>query len=136
MADTANPTSVHDLGGCEYVLLTTYTKDGRAKPTPVWAAPDGDALVVYTSGDAWKLRRVRNTPAVTLAACDARGNPRGGPVDGVAVAVDGELVDRVESALRRKYGWKYRLLALGRRFVPVTTAGGPAGIVVRDVVAG
>ncbi len=136
MADTANPTSVHDLSGCEYVLLTTYTKDGRAKPTPVWAAPDGDALVVYTSGDAWKLRRVRNTPAVTLAACDARGNPRGGPVDGVAVGVDGGLVDRVEAALRRKYGWKYSLFAASRRFAPSTRAGGPAGIVVRDVATG
>lgn len=136
MADTVNPTSVHDLAGCEYLLLTTYTKDGRAKPTPVWAAPDGDALVVYTSGDAWKLRRVRNTPAVTLAACDARGGLRGGPVDGVAVAVDGELVPRVEAALRRKYGWKYSAIVSGRRFVPRTTAGGPAGIVIRDVVTG
>ncbi|MGJ7441599.1 PPOX class F420-dependent oxidoreductase [Aquipuribacter sp. MA13-6] len=133
MVDTVNPASVHDLAGCEYLLLTTYTKDGRAKPTPVWAAPDGDVLVVHTPADSWKVRRVRNTPAVTLTACDARGNPRGGPVDGVAVAVDGDLLPRLEAALHRKYGWKYALYAFGARFA--TGRGGPAGLVVRDVPA-
>jgi uncharacterized protein len=31
MADTFN-----DVAGSKYLLLTTFTKDGRAKPTTVW----------------------------------------------------------------------------------------------------
>ena len=61
----------------EYILLTTFTKDGRPKPTPIWAAPDGDRLLVITEENSWKVKRIRNTPRVTLAACDVRGNPKG-----------------------------------------------------------
>lgn len=131
MADTINPTSVHDLAGCEYVLLTTYTEDGRAKPTPVWAAPDGDALVAFTGADAWKARRVRHHPRVTLAACDARGHPRGGPVDGVALVVEGLLAERVTAAVRAKYGWKMRTVELLSRLRP--SRSDVVGIVVRDL---
>lgn len=131
MSDAQNPTSVLDLAGCEYVLLTTYTADGRAKPTPVWAARDGDALVAYSDVDAWKVRRVRRTPRVTLAACDGRGRPRGAPVDGVAVVVDGRLAERVDVALVAKYGWKKRAIDLVNR-VRHRSDGATVGIVVRD----
>lgn len=129
MPDAANPVSVADLAGCEYVLLTTYTKDGTAKPTPVWAAPDGDALVVTTTDSTWKVKRVRNQPRVTLAACDVRGRPRGAPLDGVAVVVGEEHMRRVDRALRAKYGWKMRLTELAGRLGRSVTR---AGIVVRD----
>lgn len=56
----------------KYVLLTTFTKDGRPKPTPIWIAPDGDRALVITEKNAWKVKRIRNTPRVTLAVCDMR----------------------------------------------------------------
>lgn len=67
-----------------YLLLTTFTKDGRPKPTVIWVAPDGDALLVITDHDSWKVRRIRNTPRVTLAAggctaTDGGGEPRRRP---------------------------------------------------------
>lgn len=130
MPDAAAPTSVLDLAGCEYVLLTTYTHDGRAKPTPVWASRDDDALVVITGSDSWKVRRVRAAPRVTLAACDLRGHPRGAPVEGVAVVVGAEHLPRVQAALLRDYGWQMRLTMLLERFRP--SRGTRAGIVVRD----
>lgn len=132
MPDAQNPESVLDLAGCEYVLLTTYTADGRAKPTPVWAARDGDALVAYSGRDAWKVRRIRRTPRVTLAACDSRGRPRGGPVDGVAVVVEDRLAERVEVALAATYGWKKRAFDLAHR-IRHRGAAETVGIVVRDV---
>lgn len=132
MADTLNPTSVLDLAGCEYVLLTTYTQDGRAKPSPVWVAGDGDALVVTTTAQTWKVRRARREPRVTLAACDVRGRPRGGPVDGIALVVEDEYVARVTRAVQGKYGWQMRVATVvdwARRH-----RGGPlVGIVIRDV---
>ena len=59
------------------MLLTTFTKDGRPKPTAIWAAPDGDRLLVITEEKSWKVKRIRNTPRVTLAVCDLRGKPEG-----------------------------------------------------------
>ena len=130
MTDAENPASVADLAGCEYVLLTTYTKAGTAKPTPVWAALDGDALVVTTTDSAWKVKRVRNEPRVTLAACDMRGRPRGAPVAGVAVVVGQEHMPRVHRALLAKYGWKMRVAELGGRLSRSTVT--RAGLVIRD----
>lgn len=54
-----------DLAKAQYILLTTFTKDGRPKPVPVWAALDkdrGDRLLVITEGKSWKVKRIRNTP--------------------------------------------------------------------------
>lgn len=37
----------------KYVVLTTFTKDGRAKPTPVWIVPFEGAAAVWTVADSW-----------------------------------------------------------------------------------
>jgi len=111
------------------VLLTTYTRDGRAKPTPVWAARDGDALVVTTEARTWKVRRVEDQPRVTLARCDMRGHPRGAPVEGVAIVVTGPLARRVDVALVTKYGWQMRLTGL---LGSLRRGRDRAGVVVRD----
>ena len=43
------PVTFADVAKSEYILLTTFTKDGRPKPTAIWAAPDRDGrLVVIT----------------------------------------------------------------------------------------
>ena len=70
------PPSFADIAKSQYVLLTTFTKDGRPKPTPVWAASDGDRLLVISEAKAWKVKRIRNTSRVTLAVCDIRGRPK------------------------------------------------------------
>lgn len=77
-----------DVSKSEYILLTTFTKDGRPKPTAIWAASDGDGLVAITQEKSWKVKRIRNTPRVTIAPCDVRGNPRGEPVEAVATVLD------------------------------------------------
>ena len=38
----------NDVSQAKYVLLTTFTKDGRPKPTPIWIARDGDRALVIT----------------------------------------------------------------------------------------
>jgi uncharacterized protein len=37
-----------------YVSLTTFRRTGVPVATPVWAAPDGDTLVVWTRADSGK----------------------------------------------------------------------------------
>ena len=38
----AMPVTFAEVAKSEYILLTTFTKDGRPKPTAIWAAPVGD----------------------------------------------------------------------------------------------
>ena len=81
-------TTFAEVSAARYILLTTYTKDGRPKPTPIWAAPDGDRLLVITEEDSWKVKRIRNTPRVTLAVCDMRGNPKSEAMEATATILD------------------------------------------------
>jgi uncharacterized protein len=93
-----------DVAESEYILLTTFTKDGRPKPTAVWAAPDGDRLVVITQEKSWKVKRIRNTPRVTIAVCDRRGNPKGEPVDAVAAVLPKSANGATYDAIGKRYG--------------------------------
>ena len=56
-----------------YVSLTTFGRTGVPVSTPVWAAPDGDTLVVWTPR---RLRQEKTPPAPTareLAPGPCRG---------------------------------------------------------------
>jgi PPOX class probable F420-dependent enzyme len=93
-----------DVAGSEYLLLTTFTKDGRPKPTPIWAAPAGAGLLVITPEQSWKVTRIRNTPRVTIAACDMRGKPKGEAVDAVATILDKARTGEAYDAIGKRYG--------------------------------
>jgi uncharacterized protein len=93
-----------DVAKAKYILLTTFTRDGRPKPTPIWAAPEGDRLLVITESDAWKVKRIRNTPRVTVAVCDFRGNPKSGAVDATAAVLDTSETEKVYRAIGARYG--------------------------------
>jgi PPOX class probable F420-dependent enzyme len=93
-----------DVAKAQYVLLTTFTKDGRPKPTPVWAAPDGDRLLVITQEKSWKVRRIRNTARVTLAVCDMGGHPKSEAIEATATVLDKAQTGLVYDAVGREYG--------------------------------
>lgn len=93
-----------DLAKAQYILLTTFTKDGRPKPVPIWAAADGDRLLVITEEKSWKVKRIRNTPRVTLATCTMRGRPTSEPVEGTAALLDKSETAAVYDAIGKRYG--------------------------------
>ncbi|WP_077096730.1 PPOX class F420-dependent oxidoreductase [Mycobacterium terramassiliense] len=93
-----------DLAKAQYILLTTFTKDGRPKPVPLWAAADGDRLLVITEAKSWKVKRIRNTPRVTLATCTVRGRPTSEAVEGTAAILDKSETAAVYDAIGRRYG--------------------------------
>ncbi|MGH3597136.1 MAG: PPOX class F420-dependent oxidoreductase [Mycobacterium sp.] len=93
-----------DAAKTQYVLLTTFTKDGRPKPTPVWAAPDGDRLLVISEEKSWKVKRIRNTSRVTLAVCDIRGRPKSEAIEATATVLDKSHTGAVYDAIGRQYG--------------------------------
>ncbi|KUH84031.1 PPOX class F420-dependent oxidoreductase [Mycobacterium sp. IS-1556] len=98
MADTFD-----DIANSKYILLTTFTKDGRPKPTPIWGAPDGDKLLVITDDGSWKTRRIANTPRVTIQKSGVLGKPKGQPVEAVARVLPKSETRRVFDRVTKRY---------------------------------
>jgi len=63
-----------EIDEAEYIALTTFKRDGSALMTPVWVVPSELGYRVVTG----KYERIRNNPAVTIAACNACGATRPG----------------------------------------------------------
>ena len=101
-----------------YINLETFRKDGSGVKTPVWVAPLDGKLVIFSAGDSFKVKRLRNNPACRVAACDMRGNLRGEWHEGTGrVLEQPEEQKRVHAALRKKYGWQ---MAMGDFFAGLT----------------
>lgn len=95
---------VDRLGASEYLLLTTFRRDGSAVPTAVWVVPIDGGLGVWTIDGSAKVRRVKGDPCVTVGECDRIGAPQGPATDARARVLDEAGTDRVRSAIRCKYG--------------------------------
>lgn len=108
--------TILDLGKEQYISLETFRKNGEGIKTPVWITQEGDKLFVWTNGDSWKVKRIKNNPQVWLAASDARGNTEGEWVTARAcVVVNQEEVKKMRRRLIKKYGLMARLfLLMGR----------------------
>ncbi|MGV0849979.1 PPOX class F420-dependent oxidoreductase [Mycolicibacterium phlei] len=92
-----------DVARSRYILLTTFTKDGRPKPTPIWGAPDGDKLLVITDDGSWKTKRINNTARVTIQRCGVLGKPTGDPVEATARLLPKTDTRRVFDKVTRRY---------------------------------
>jgi uncharacterized protein len=98
------PVTFAEIAKSEYILLTTFTRDGRPKPTAIWAALQGDGLVVITQEKSWKVKRIRNTSRVTIAECDRSGKPKGEAVEAIATILDKSANGATYDAIGRRYG--------------------------------
>ena len=84
--------------------------------TPVWFAAAGEKLYVFTAGEAGKVKRLRHSPRLRVAPCDARGRVQGAWRDGIGrIVTDARVIERAHAALRAKYGWQMWLLDLFSR---------------------
>lgn len=106
---------MHAIAAEKYVRLTTFTKDGRRKNTPVWIVDLDDGTVGFTTDDdTWKVKRIRHTPTVELAPSDMKGAVADGApvVTGTATVVSGAAYEPVAAAVKAKYGLTYRMIDL------------------------
>lgn len=112
-SDSLGTETFDTLAAEQYVSLTTYRRDGTAVPTPVWAAPSGGRLLVWTGAESGKVKRLRHTPAMTVAPCDRGGSLLGEPVSARARVMRRDETLTVNTAMKAKYGWQFRIAALG-----------------------
>ena len=87
----------------KYISLETFRKNGQGVKTPVWFVLHNGAFYVYTEADSWKVKRIRSSPRVRVAACNVRGVVKGPWLDGTATFVEGEERRTADKLLDRKY---------------------------------
>jgi uncharacterized protein len=96
--------SAEQVAPVKRALLVTYRRDGRAVPTPVWAALTGGRLYVRSERAAGKVKRLRADPRLLIAPCTVRGVALGAPFEayGRVLPVEGE--ELAERTLSKRYG--------------------------------
>lgn len=113
---TTNETQARDpfafLSPHQFILLTTYRKDGTAVPTTVWFANDQGKIYITTSKSTGKIKRVRNNGQVQMTPSDRVGNTLGEPqVQGQAHEVASSERTQARAALAQKYGQQFEQIA-------------------------
>ena len=94
-----------------YINLSTFRKDGREVRTPVWVAAIDHTYYIFSESKAGKVKRIRNSSHVKIAACDARGKVKSEWLDADAILVsDTSILEEMYRAFDRKYGWQMRTL--------------------------
>lgn len=121
-----------DVRGQRAVMLTTYRRDGRAVATPVGYGIEGHPLYFMTDPATGKVKRLRHSPGVLLAASTLRGEVKGPEVPGTARQVTGADAEHgrqiITSTNRlawfflqrkaRRAGWDWVVYAVDRDEAP------------------
>jgi PPOX class probable F420-dependent enzyme len=96
----------------EFIVLTTYRKNGTATPTTVWFAHSQGKLYITTNRNAGKIKRVRNNSHVNMTPSDRTGNLLGEPqVEGQAHESTPEERIHARAFLMQKYGDMFERIA-------------------------
>jgi len=113
------PDPFPNLGAAKVAILTTFKRDGRAVPTPVWYVRHGDHLIVATHRATGKLKRVRagvkdaqdaRGARVLVAPGTYRGTATGDVHEGYAREVGLGEATAALAAVRGRYGFLGRFL--------------------------
>lgn len=99
-----------------YLLLGTLKKNGDYVDTPVWFAKQGKTLYMFSTGDAGKVKRLRNFSDARVAPCTVGGKSLGDFMPAQAALITDEAAKaEAHRQLVKKYGWQMRLLDAGAR---------------------
>lgn len=91
----------------QYLLFTTFRRDGTPVSTPVWVVDLGDGqLGFYTSSGSGKAKRLAHTDRVMVQPCNARGRAKPGtsPTEATARLVSGSEYEAIHARVVAKYG--------------------------------
>ncbi len=98
----------------QYLLLTTFRKNGVAMPTPIWFAHEHGKLYFMTVANTGKVKRIRNNGRITLTPCDRAGKiiGDGKEIEGVARELPTSEHAHALALLARKYGLFHKLFTI------------------------
>ena len=107
--------NLKDFSDVEYINLITYKKDKTPITTPVWVADLSDSLVVTTSLNAGKVKRVRNNGKATIYTTNQNGTKQlSESLDLEATLIeDEELKKKAADIIRKKYGMMAKMIMKG-----------------------
>jgi PPOX class probable F420-dependent enzyme len=96
----------------EFIVLTTYRKNGNATPTTVWFAYDQGKIYITTGKNAGKAKRIRNNGRVQMTPSDRIGTLLGEPeVQGQAREITPDERAHARTTLAQKYGAAFERIA-------------------------
>ena len=104
-----------DFSNVEYINLVTYKKDKTPVTTTVWVADFSDSLVVTTSINAGKVKRVRNNGKATIYATNQNGSKKLSE----SLDLDASLIEDIDmkkqaaDTIRKKYGMMAKIIMKG-----------------------
>ena len=114
------PDDVSSLADEKFVSLTTWKKNGEKVATAMWLARDGDALVMWTPADSWKVKRLRRDSRVELTPCGRSGKVNEGATitPGTATTdADPTETARIRQLIKAKYGFEFHVITLLERVI-------------------
>lgn len=99
------------------ISIETYRKHGQPVRTPVWFLKEDGILIVHTSDNTGKIKRIRRNPKVRVAPSKFRGEPKANYIDATAqLETDPETVKKYYTLIYKKYGLMGSLTKLMQRF--------------------
>lgn len=100
--------SIDALTG-QFIVLTTFRRDGTPVPTTVWFARSAEGIVVPTRATTGKVKRIRNNPQVTMVKSNFRGKVKSDVVvSGTARLLEDADAEAARALLADKYGLQWR----------------------------
>ena len=107
--------NINDFKDVEYINLITYKKDGSSVTTPVWVAPHDNSLVVTTSLNAGKVKRVRNNGKATIYVTNQSGTKKLSESMDVrgSLILDSAVKTEAVNKIKKKYGVISKLFLRG-----------------------
>jgi uncharacterized protein len=107
--------AIDQLKGKQYINLETFRKNGMGVRTPVWFVQEGDTLFIRTDANSGKVKRIRSTGQVNIAACKMDGSLLGDWFSAQARQItDNDTAQKVDRLLDRKYGLMKKMFGLAR----------------------
>ena len=116
----------------EYINLITYKRDKSPVSTPVWVANFSNSLIVTTSLNAGKVKRIRNNGIATIYITNQNGSKKLSESLNVKASIieDIDLKKQAADLIRKKYGMMAKMIMKGpdekRTIIRLEEIGGEA----------
>ncbi len=106
---------LNDFIDVEYINLITYKKDKTPVRTPVWVADYSNSLVITTSLNAGKVKRIRNNGLATIYVTNQSGSEKlSESLDLQASLIEEpSLKKQAADVIRKKYGLMAKMIMKG-----------------------